>query len=79
MKQLRKRYYWKIISNDGLLKDPPKFGAYYDERDLNGYSGFDSEQDAIKEFMHFNSLYEYEFREDYTLVCIYDVIDSDWV
>jgi len=30
------KYFWKILSEDGLLKDPPKFKDYYNyEYDVN--------------------------------------------
>lgn len=75
---LKKKYYWYIISDDGLLKDPPKFGSYYDEEDLNGYCGFNSEAEAVGTFMEFNKKYEYAFRDNYTLITLYEAVDADW-
>jgi hypothetical protein len=78
MKQIRKKYCWKKLSQDGLLQDPPNFGAYYETRNLNVYNGFDTEEEAIATFIEFNELYEYEFRDDYTLIIIYSVTDHDF-
>ena len=43
-----KRYQWRILSEDGLLKTVPPVGPYYDEETLDGY--FDSEEEAFEAF-----------------------------
>jgi hypothetical protein len=38
MATIEKRYVWKIPTADGLLKEPPPIGPYYDEDELNSFS-----------------------------------------
>jgi hypothetical protein len=44
----KSRFYWKELSEDGLLKEPRKSGPYYDEYEMNNYRGFDSREEAFK-------------------------------
>lgn len=47
-------YIWKILSEDGLLKDPPKFydplGYGYDVNETEDYNHFKSEEEAYENF-----------------------------
>lgn len=43
--KLEKRFYWKELSGDGLLKEPPRRGPYYNDISLN--EGFSSEEKAL--------------------------------
>jgi hypothetical protein len=75
--KITKTYEWKIITQDGLLKTPPKFGPYYNEEDLNNYGGFDTEEEAISQFLVFNDRYYLNGFDDYTLICIYGCKDDE--
>ena len=73
MRHLKKLYYWKILSTDGLLKEPPAFGPYYDKEYLNfdeltGQRGYETELDAIK---HLERFKDNIYSDDYILVPIY--------
>lgn len=41
-------FYWRELSEDGLLKDIKPVGPYYNESNLNCYGGFDSREQALK-------------------------------
>jgi hypothetical protein len=45
------KYYWKELSEDGLLKEPPVAGPEYDTRGMNGNGwypdGYASEELAV--------------------------------
>ena len=43
------KYYWKEISDDGLVKNPEPVGPYYSPTTLNEY-GYNSKEDALKDF-----------------------------
>lgn len=67
MRHIKKLYHWKILSTDGLLKEPPAFGPYYDEEHLNvneltGQRGYESRAEAIEHLERFkDSLYGDEY------------------
>lgn len=46
--KLEKRFYWKDLSTDGLLKEPSPTGPHYDEVELNNYCGFKTEDEALE-------------------------------
>lgn len=73
--KLYKKYYWKELSSDGLLKDPPKIGPYYDEAELNNYvHGYDTPEEAEQDLLSKKDF------EGYHLILIQEVrmLDSDW-
>jgi hypothetical protein len=42
------RYEWRKMTNDGRLIDPNSIGDHYDRGPkINGYNGFETEQEAI--------------------------------
>ena len=50
---MKKRYCWKKLSTDGLMKEPEDVGASYESESVNGWdSGFESEKDAIEHMKH---------------------------
>ena len=66
-----KRYVWKELSEDGLLKEPqPKYENGWGV-DLNGYRGvFETEQGALKRFESFFD--DYPCQGNFVLVTLYD-------
>lgn len=61
-------YYWKEVSNDGLLKDPSNQGPYWESENINGYSsGFETKEDAIEAMLSFHKRYNIMY-EEYTLL-----------
>jgi hypothetical protein len=45
---MRITYRWAEVSEDGLLKEPRVKGPYDDERTMNPWGGYDSEEAAIE-------------------------------
>lgn len=68
---LRVKYYWKELTSDGLLKEPKEAGPYYDKVSLNGWGGFDTEEEAIERLVKMKVEHEYQFTDDYVLVKVY--------
>jgi hypothetical protein len=47
---IKKRYFWKELTDDGLLKEPKTSGPYYDEVNLNNFGlGYESEEEAVSD------------------------------
>ena len=71
--KVKKRYYWKVVTEDGLLKVPNKYGPYYDESKLNPYDGFDDEAQAVIALELFlNTTKHWHAGGQLTLVAIYE-------
>ena len=56
---ITKSYHWKELSSGGLLEEPKKYGPYYDEESVNGYGGFDTEEEAMKQLEKIGKDYNY--------------------
>ena len=54
---IRVKYYWKELTSDGLLKEPKEAGPYYSTTNLNGYGGFDTEEEAVERLTYVKSIY----------------------
>ena len=65
------KYKWKELTGDGLMKEPEDVGPYYSKESLNGWWGFDTEEEAIKELERMKEAHKYSFNGDYVLVKIY--------
>lgn len=46
-----KRYQWRVLSEDGLLKPVPPIGPYYNERFL--HQDFDNAEEAYESFREY--------------------------
>ena len=74
---IQKRFDWRVITEDGLLKEPRKTGPYYDEKSLNTYSGFETEEEAVQALKDFVSENDYWYSgNELTLVAVYKPIRS---
>jgi len=69
---ITKRYYWKELTQEGLLKEPPICGPYYDEKYLNAPCGFESEDFAIAAFESFFKEFPYS-ENSLILVCEFTI------
>ncbi len=45
--RVKKGYCWKILSEDGLIKEY-EYGPYYSRETLNPSGGFDTEEEALE-------------------------------
>lgn len=67
---IKKRYYWKEISSDGLLKEPVEFNGWGGGDSLNDYGhGFETEADAFAKLESIGA--NYSHYRSYTLVAEY--------
>ena len=73
---IEKTYYWKEITDDGLLKEPKDLGPHYSTDSLNGYGGFDSEDEAIERLISMKKMYKYDIPSSLTLITEYRVTDA---
>jgi len=73
---IKKKYYWKELTSDGLLKEPKEFGPYYSTESLNGWGGYDSEEAAIEKLIEINKRYEHSVPSSLTLITEYSVVDD---
>lgn len=72
---LKTKYYWKELSDDGLLKEPPEKGIYFSPERLNNFGdGYHSEEGAC------DDLLSKPLFEGYRLTLVKEVrlLDSDW-
>lgn len=53
--KIKKVYYWKVISEDGLLKEY-EYGPYYSRETLNHWGGFDTEEEAVSRIEKLSSV-----------------------
>ena len=64
MKDFEIRYFWKYITEDGLLKEP-RFNDYYhsslNEGSNDGLCGFPTEESAVCAFLKVNETNPYAF------------------
>ncbi|MDD5149786.1 MAG: hypothetical protein PHC28_04810 [Flavobacterium sp.] len=70
---IKKKYVWKELSSDGLLKNPPAHGPYYNRDDRLQDMSFDTEEEAIsllEDYIKVNDL-NYYFA-DMILITIYN-------
>jgi len=72
-----KKYAWKKLSCDGLLKDVEDEGPYYSRESLNPYGGsFDSEKEAIDALELWVESYKFSIGGNLTLVTFYETSDD---
>lgn len=76
-RKLQKRYYWKELSSDGVLKEPEEIGPYYGRVSLNGWSWFETEMEAEEYLLSLDvSVYTIP---DVVLVCEVSVVEEERV
>ena len=76
-RRIESRLYWKVLSDDGLLKDPEEQGPHYDRRSVNLWhigdykliDGFSFEEEAVHVLRKFVDEHDCTFNYD-TLVLI---------
>ena len=73
---IKKKYYWKELTSDGLLKEPKEFGLHYDTESLNDWVGHHSEETAIERLIEITKRYEYGIPSSLTLIIEYSVGDD---
>jgi len=71
---IKKTYYWKEITDDGLVKEPKEFGGHYEAESLNEYGGFASENEALKKLVEISETYEFDIPSSLILIVEYRVV-----
>ena len=66
-----KKYVWKLLSSDGLLKEVPTTGPYYDEDSITKYH--DTEAEAIAEYQRFSKVNSYGVPDELVLLTVWMV------
>jgi len=69
--KLIKNYRWKKLTEDGLLREPKQEGPHYDYASINGYDGFESEEEAMTAMLEFNTRYKYSDSNHLVLITTY--------
>ena len=67
--KIEKIYYWRELTDDGLVKVIDPEGPYYHEVDINGYAGYyTSEEDAVEGMLAFEKKFEYRLASGGTIL-----------
>lgn len=53
------RYFWKKLTDDGLLKEPEDVGYEYNRESVNDAGGFESEAEAVEKYERLNRDHSY--------------------
>lgn len=79
MKRIVYNYRWKELTQEGLLKEPEDYGAYYRIENVNGWDvGYDSEEEAEQALIEFTDKYPYhQYYNGLVLVKITKVRDDE--
>ena len=75
-KSIKKRYQWKVLTDDGLLKEPEPLGSHYSPDEFNPYhsDGFESEEDARIRLFELDGLHEFCVPSNLVLITVYSVV-----
>lgn len=74
---MEKRYEWRELSEDGLLRKPQECGTRYDRESINGYYGFGTEEEALAAYAEFKKVHKYGVPNELVLVTLYKAPDVD--
>ena len=66
---LHKYYQWKVLSEDGLLKDHKEFGPYYNQKSFN--SSYKTEEEAVNEYTKFIEENDFWVESEMVLIKVY--------
>lgn len=67
---MKKFYCWKVLTEDGLLKDHRSIGPHYNQDSFNDY--YESEEVAIKAYEDFKSKHDYSVESEMVLITVYN-------
>ncbi len=68
---MKKRYEWRELSEDGLLRKPQEAGPRYDRESINMYYGFSTEEEAFAAYADFTRAHPNEVANELVLVTLY--------
>lgn len=73
---MKKRYEWRELTDDGLMKKPESVGPYYDQENVNTYGGYASEDEAVAAYEAFKASHEWGVPSELVLVCFHCTSDA---
>lgn len=68
-----KKYYWKELTDDGLVKEPKELGPHYGKESLNDHGGFDTEEQALAHLEEMARAYRFYMPSGLVLIAEYCV------
>lgn len=68
---MKKRFYWKELTDDGLIKEPKDVGPHYNSDSFNMWSGHESEEAAVEHLEGLKKSHKYDVNGNYVLVVCY--------
>lgn len=68
---MKKRYEWRRLSDDGLLKNPEGCGPYYDRDESLTNGSWGTEAEAIDAYEDFANTYKLAAPNELVLLCLY--------
>lgn len=75
---MKKRYLWKELTDDGLMKEPEPLGPYYSQDSWNGFGyGYESIEEAEAKYEYMEKTYTYQVPYNMVLVTVYQKGESD--
>jgi hypothetical protein len=74
--KLVKKFCWKVLTEDGLLKDHRPVGPYYDKTTFT--DEFDTEEEAVSQLMCWKKKNEYGMERGMVLITTYQNAMEDW-
>jgi hypothetical protein len=72
-RNLQKNYYWKQLTEEGLLVSPKN---RYGDTVFTSYCGFPDKETAVKEYERMKGIYS-ELLEELVLIEVYEFV-TDW-
>lgn len=73
---MKKRYEWRELTDDGLMKKPENAGPYYDKESVNKYGGYASEEEAVAAYEAFRAAHKWGVASELVLVCFHSTSDA---
>jgi len=73
---MKKRYEWRELTEDGLLREPKECGPSYERSSVNNYGGFQTEEEAFKAFEQFKKVHQWVVPRELVLVTFYECDDD---
>jgi hypothetical protein len=71
--EIKVRYYWREVSDDGLLKEV-RHSYYYDSVTLGSY-GYDTEEEALEDLKYWCDAYR-RMHSEFVMIKTYKVVED---
>lgn len=76
--EIKVRYYWREVSDDGLLKEvrSTRYYDYYDGASKLGPYGYDTEEEALVDLKYWCDVYR-RMHSEFVMIKTYKVLEAD--